>query len=67
MVFDILTKVNKNEIVVHITIKGWKHIMGGHFGHFHDMYVKYICAKCIAFNFGFHFWCLGLIYCFAQS
>jgi len=28
---------------------------GGHFGHFHDMYVKNIFAKNIAFNFGFHF------------
>jgi hypothetical protein len=30
-------------------------LWGGHFGHFHDMYVKYIHAKRIAFNFGFHF------------
>jgi len=28
-------------------------LQGGHFGHFHDMYVKYISAKCIGFNFGF--------------
>jgi hypothetical protein len=28
---------------------------GGHFGHFHDMYLKFIFAKRIAFNFGFHF------------
>jgi hypothetical protein len=27
-------------------------LQGGHFGHFHDMYIKYIFAKCIAFNFG---------------
>jgi hypothetical protein len=32
------------------------------FGHFHDMYIKFNSAKCIAFNFGFHFWCLGLIF-----
>jgi hypothetical protein len=37
-------------------------LQGGHFGHFHDTYVKYISAKHIAFNFGFHFWCLGLIF-----
>jgi len=35
---------------------------GGHFGHFQDMYVMYIFAKCVTFNFGFHFWCLGLIF-----
>jgi hypothetical protein len=33
----------------------------GHFGHFHDVYIKYIFAKHFAFNFGFHFWCLNLI------
>jgi hypothetical protein len=32
---------------------------GGGGGHFHDMYVKYIFTKRVAFNFGFHFWCLG--------
>jgi hypothetical protein len=31
------------------------HYRGGHVGHFHDMYVKYISTKCITFNFGFHF------------
>jgi hypothetical protein len=30
-------------------------LKGGHFGHFHNMYVKYIFAKHIAFNFGFDF------------
>jgi hypothetical protein len=33
-----------------------------HFGHFDDMYVMYIFAKHVAFNFGFHFWFLGLIF-----
>jgi hypothetical protein len=28
-------------------------IRGGHFGHFHNMYVMYTFAKCVAFNFGF--------------
>jgi len=42
-------------------------LRGGHFGHFHNIYVKYISAKCIAFNFGFHFWYLGLIFWFSQS
>jgi hypothetical protein len=37
-------------------------LRGGHFGHFHDMYVMYISAKHVAFNFGFHFWYLGLIF-----
>jgi hypothetical protein len=40
---------------------------GGHFGHFHNMYVMYNFAKHVAFNFGFHFWCLGLIFWFSQS
>jgi hypothetical protein len=30
-------------------------LQGGHFGHFHDMYVMYIFTKHVAFNFGFHF------------
>ncbi len=30
-------------------------LWGGHFGHLHNMYVKYIFAKCITFNFGFDF------------
>jgi hypothetical protein len=42
-------------------------LQGGHFGHFHDMYIKYISTKCVAFIFGFHFWCLGLIFLFSQS
>jgi hypothetical protein len=37
-------------------------LWGGHFGHFHDMYVMYIFAKLVTLNFGFHFWCLGLIF-----
>jgi hypothetical protein len=32
---------------------GEKTLQGGHFGHFHDMYVKYISTKHIGFNFGF--------------
>jgi hypothetical protein len=27
----------------------------GHFGHFPNMYVMYIFAKCVAFYFGFTF------------
>jgi hypothetical protein len=27
-------------------------------GHFHNMYVMYIFAKCVTLKFGFHFWCL---------
>ncbi len=34
-------------------------LRGGHFGHFHNMYVMYIFAKHVAFNFAFHFLCLG--------
>jgi hypothetical protein len=49
------------------TKQGENTLHGGHFGHFHDMYIKYIYAKGIAFNFGFHFWCLGLIFLFSQS
>jgi hypothetical protein len=35
---------------------------GGDFGHFHNMYVMYFFFKLVAFNFGFHYWCLGLIF-----
>jgi hypothetical protein len=45
-----------------LDVKGESTLQGGHFGHFHDMYVKYISTKHIAFNFGFHLWCLGLIF-----
>jgi len=31
-----------------------------------SLHVKYIFEKCITFNFGFHFWCLGLIFLFSQ-
>jgi hypothetical protein len=48
-----------------VWLLGWKHTTGGHFGHFHNMYEKYIFAKHVAFNFGFHFWCLGLIFWFS--
>jgi len=30
-------------------------IWGGHFGHFHNMYVMYFFAKCATFNSRFHF------------
>ncbi len=33
----------------------------GQLGYIHDMCVKYTPPKCVAFNFGFHFWCLGFI------
>jgi hypothetical protein len=26
-------------------------LQGGHFGHFHEMYVIYIFTKCVTFNF----------------
>ncbi len=42
-------------------IGGQKHIMKGQLGHIHNMCVKYTPPKCVAFNFGFHFWCLGFI------
>ncbi len=40
---------------------------GGQLWHFHDMYQKYTPPKCVAFNFGFHFLCLGFIFSFSQS
>ncbi len=46
--------------------QGESTIQGGQLGHFHNMYVMYIFAKHVAFNFGFHFWCLGLIFLFSQ-
>jgi hypothetical protein len=49
-----------------ITKNGENTLWGGHFGHFHDTYVKYISTKHITFNFEFHFWCLGLIFSFSQ-
>jgi hypothetical protein len=45
-----------------LDVKAESTLQGGRFGHFHDMYVKYISTKHIAFNFGFNFWCLGLIF-----
>jgi len=36
-------------------VGGESTLWGGHFGHFHNMYIKYIFAKHVAFNFGFHF------------
>ncbi len=56
-----------NEKIVWSSLQGWKHTMRGHFGHFHDIYVMYIFTKRVAFNFGFHFWCLGLIFWFSKS
>jgi hypothetical protein len=37
-------------------------LQGGHFGHFHNMYVIYISTKLVTLNFGFQFWYLGLIF-----
>jgi hypothetical protein len=31
------------------------------------MYVMYIFAKLVLLNFGFHFWCLGMIFWFSQN
>jgi hypothetical protein len=54
-------------IFMFLEVWGENTLGGGHFGHFHNMYVKYIFAKHITFNFGFHFWCLGLLFLFSQS
>ncbi len=35
--------------------RGESTLWGNHFGHFHDIYVKYVSTNCIAFNFGFTF------------
>jgi hypothetical protein len=37
-------------------VSGESALHGGQVGHFHDMYIKYMFAKHVAFNFGFHFW-----------
>jgi hypothetical protein len=42
--------------------EGENTLRGGHFRHFHNIYVKYIFAKRIAFDFGFYCECLGLIF-----
>jgi hypothetical protein len=36
-------------------VSGESALHGGHSRHFHDMYIKYIFAKYVAFNFGFTF------------
>jgi hypothetical protein len=35
--------------------KGESTLQRGHFGRFHNIYIKYISTKHITFNFGFHF------------
>jgi len=42
--------------------KGENTLHEGQLEHFHDIYQKYTPRKCIAFDFGFHFWCLGFIF-----
>jgi hypothetical protein len=37
-------------------------VQGGQLKHFHDMCVKHTPPKCVAFSFGFNFWCLGFIF-----
>jgi hypothetical protein len=37
-------------------------LKGGQLGQFHDMCIMYTPSKSVAFNFRFHFWCLGYIY-----
>jgi hypothetical protein len=44
-----------------------QHRQGGggfEFGQFDDMCIKPTPTKCVALNFGFHFWCLGFIFDF---
>jgi hypothetical protein len=34
----------------------------GQLGHFHYIHQDYMFPKCVAFNFGSHFLCLGFIF-----
>ncbi len=43
-------------------VLGANTLQGGHLRQFNDMCIKNALAKCVAFNFGFHFWCLGFIF-----
>jgi hypothetical protein len=43
-------------------MEGESTLFGGQLGQFHDMCIKYKLTKCFAFNFGFHFLCLGFIF-----
>jgi hypothetical protein len=58
--FNLIVLFVLTKCFVNLVIWVKAHFGGGHFGYFHNMYVKYISTKYIAFNFGFHFWCLGL-------
>ncbi len=58
---EIILTRNKNVIMLTSSRKNQKQtkhgrqLWGSHFGHFHDIYVKYVSTNCIAFNFGFTF------------
>jgi len=64
MAFEMPCPLKKEPLVV---TKGENTLQGGHFEHFQNMYVMYISAKHVAFTFGFHFWCLDLIFGFSQG
>jgi hypothetical protein len=52
----------------------WPHVqlgenplLGNQFGHFGDKHYSTHLPKCVAFNFGFCFWCSGFIFWFSQN
>jgi hypothetical protein len=59
ILFHILVQIRVFHIIewtkLEFILMGESTLRGGHVGHFHDMYVKYISTKCIVFNFEFHF------------
>ncbi len=53
--------INGDEIS---NVLGGNTLRGGQLGQFNNMCIKNTLAKCVAFNFGFHFWCLALYFDF---
>jgi hypothetical protein len=55
----LIVVINENEIS---NVFGGNTLQGGQLRQLNDMCIKNTLAKCVAFNFGFHFWCLGFIF-----
>jgi hypothetical protein len=51
--------------IIRITI-GWKHTTRGPLWRLSRHVCNIYFAKCVAFNFGIHFWCLSLIFLFSK-
>jgi hypothetical protein len=55
----LIVVINENEIS---NVFGGNTLQGGQLRQLNDMCIKNTLAKCVAFNFGFLFWCLGFIF-----